>query len=88
MHEDELLKKESQLAARLERITEMEAQILKKEKALNLIRFRAFGAARQIRTADLILTKKVGGPRPPTSPRFCVESQGIFSFSPDCGRFL
>ena len=34
MHEDELLKKESQLAARLERITEMEAQILKKEKAL------------------------------------------------------
>ena len=34
MHEDELLKKESQLAARLERIAEMEAQILKKEKAL------------------------------------------------------
>ena len=59
-----------------------------KEKALNPLRFKAFGAARQIRTADLILTKKVGGPRPPTSPRFCVESKGIFSFPPDCGRFL
>lgn len=34
MHEADLLKKESQLAARLERIAEMEAQILKKEKAL------------------------------------------------------
>lgn len=34
MHEGELLKKESQLAARLERISELEAQILKKEKAL------------------------------------------------------
>ena len=28
-----------------------------KEKALNPLRFKAFGAARQIRTADLILTK-------------------------------
>ena len=34
MHEDELLKKESRLVERLECIAQMEAQILKKEKAL------------------------------------------------------
>jgi len=36
-------------------------QTLKKEKALNPLRFKAFGAARQIRTADLILTKPLSG---------------------------
>ena len=34
MNEDLLQKKEEQLAARLSRIAEMEAQVLKKEKAL------------------------------------------------------
>lgn len=34
MNEEELRKKEEQLAARLERISQIEAQILKKEKAV------------------------------------------------------
>ena len=34
MNEDELIKKEAQLAARLARVTELETQVLKKEKAL------------------------------------------------------
>ena len=34
MNEDELITKEAQLAARLARVTELETQLLKKEKAL------------------------------------------------------
>ncbi|MGN0776531.1 MAG: hypothetical protein ACI4MM_07605 [Candidatus Ventricola sp.] len=34
MNEDELITKEAQLAARLKRVTELETQVLKKEKAL------------------------------------------------------
>ena len=34
MNEDELITKEAQLAARLARVTELETQVLKKEKAL------------------------------------------------------
>ena len=34
MNEDELITKEAQLAARLARVTELETQILRKEKAL------------------------------------------------------
>ena len=34
MHEDELITKEAQLAARLARVTELESQVLRKEKAL------------------------------------------------------
>ena len=34
MNEDELIKKEAQLAARLARVTELETQVLRKEKAL------------------------------------------------------
>ena len=34
MNEDELITKEAQLAARLVRVTELETQVLKKEKAL------------------------------------------------------
>ena len=34
MNEDELIIKEAQLAARLARVTELEAQVLRKEKAL------------------------------------------------------
>ena len=34
MNEDELITKEAQLAARLQRVTELETQVLKKEKAL------------------------------------------------------
>ena len=34
MNEDELITKEAQLAARLARITELESQVLRKEKAL------------------------------------------------------
>lgn len=34
MNEDELIAKEAQLAARLARVTELETQVLRKEKAL------------------------------------------------------
>lgn len=34
MNEDELITKEAQLAARLQRVTELETQVLRKEKAL------------------------------------------------------
>ena len=34
MNEDELITKEAQLAARLARVTELETQVLRKEKAL------------------------------------------------------
>ena len=34
MNEDELITKEAQLAARLARVTELESQVLRKEKAL------------------------------------------------------
>ena len=34
MNEDELIIKEAQLAARLQRVTELETQVLRKEKAL------------------------------------------------------
>ena len=34
MNEDELITKEAQLAARLQRVTELETQVLSKEKAL------------------------------------------------------
>ena len=34
MNEDELIRKEAQLAARLQRVTELETQVLSKEKAL------------------------------------------------------
>ena len=34
MNEDELIKKEAQLAARLARVTELETQVLRKENAL------------------------------------------------------
>ena len=34
MNEDDLITKEAQLAARLARVTELETQVLKKEKAL------------------------------------------------------
>ncbi|MGN0991463.1 MAG: hypothetical protein ACI4O4_08385, partial [Candidatus Ventricola sp.] len=34
MNEDELITKEAQLAARLKRVTELETQVLRKEKAL------------------------------------------------------
>ena len=34
MNDDELITKEAQLAARLQRVTELETQVLRKEKAL------------------------------------------------------
>ena len=54
--------------------------------------FRCYsGAAGRIRTADLILTKKVEGLRPPTSPRFCADTSLLSSqkfFSLEIDRIL
>ena len=40
MNEDELITKEAQLAARLARVTELETQVLKKEKAKKQVLLR------------------------------------------------
>ena len=53
----------------------------KARKIPEIMRFQGFsGAAGRIRTADLILTKKVGGLHPPTSPCSYPDTKGFSVF--------